>query len=323
MTFQWLKHGKIFDPTDYVSSNEHIGVFAQSPQAMVFNDFVRIYFSTRTRDPLNGKYHSHVAYVDMDKTLRETLAVSQHSIISAGELGCFDEHGIFPFNVVRHQNRILAFTTGWNRRVSVSVDTGIGLAISQDEGKTFQRYGAGPVMSASLYEPCLVADAFVKSANDVLHMWYIFGTGWKQYAADSAPDRTYKIGYARSTDGIHWERNEAQAIVPDALGPQESQALPTVLYHNGRYHMFFCFRESYDFRSAAGRGYRLGYAWSEDMQTWTRDDSQVPAVGSAGEWDSEMQCYPHIFECDDRIYLLYNGNEFGRYGFGVAELILP
>ncbi|HBH16058.1 MAG TPA: hypothetical protein DDY11_14895, partial [Leclercia adecarboxylata] len=85
------------------------------------NDFVRIYFSTRTRDPLNGKYHSHVAYVDMDKTLRETLAVSQHSIISAGELGCFDEHGIFPFNVVRHQNRILAFTTGWNRRVSVSV----------------------------------------------------------------------------------------------------------------------------------------------------------------------------------------------------------
>jgi hypothetical protein len=27
-----------------------------------------------------------------------------------------------------------------------------------------------------------------------------------------------------------------------------------------------------------------------------------------------------VFDCDGRIYLLYNGNEFGRYGFGLAEL---
>ena len=33
-----------------------------------------------------------------------------------------------------------------------------------------------------------------------------------------------------------------------------------------------------------------------------------------------MQCYPSLFACDDRVFLFYNGNEFGRYGFGVAEL---
>ncbi|QLK62459.1 hypothetical protein GE278_17510 [Enterobacteriaceae bacterium Kacie_13] len=321
MTFKWIKHGQIYNPAEHILNGKP-GLFAQSPQTLVFDDFIRIYFSTRSLDPQNGKYISHVAYIDMDKSLQHILRGHQQPVISPAELGCFDEHGIFPFNVVCHNDEILAFTTGWNRRVSVSVDTAIGLAVSKDEGKTFRRYGDGPVMAASQYEPCLVADAFVKVFNDKFHMWYIFGTGWTQYEPGAAPDRTYKIGYAASADGIHWHRQEAKQIVPDQLGAQESQALPTVAYFNGRYHMFFCYRESYDFRKATGRGYRLGYAWSDDMLTWTRDDSQVPPVGCEGEWDSEMQCYPHVFTCDGRIYLLYNGNEFGRNGFGIAELTL-
>jgi len=321
MSFQWTKQGQIYDPAKHILNGKP-GLFAQSPQTLVFDDFIRIYFSTRVVDPLNGKYISHVAYIDMDKTLQNILHTHQQPVIGRGELGCFDEHGIFPFNVVRHNNEVLAYTTGWNRRVSVSVDTAIGLAVSHDAGETFLRHGHGPVMAASQHEPCLVADAFVKVFNDQFHMWYIFGTGWTQYESGAAPDRTYKIGYATSADGVNWHRLEAKQIVPDQLGPQESQALPTVAYFNGRYHMFFCFRESFDFRKATGRGYRLGYAWSEDMLNWTRDDSQVPPVGNDGEWDSDMQCYPHVFECDGRIYLLYNGNEFGRHGFGVAGLTL-
>ena len=51
--------------------------FAQSPQALVFDDFVRIYFSTRAMDTTNGKYLSHVAFVDMDKNLRDVIRVSE------------------------------------------------------------------------------------------------------------------------------------------------------------------------------------------------------------------------------------------------------
>jgi hypothetical protein len=43
-------------------------------------------------------------------------------------------------------------------------------------------------------------------------------------------------------------------------------------------------------------------------------------AGTPGDWDADMQCYPHAFECDGSVYLLYNGNEFGRYGFGLAKL---
>jgi hypothetical protein len=33
-----------------------------------------------------------------------------------------------------------------------------------------------------------------------------------------------------------------------------------------------------------------------------------------------MQCYPHTFQSDGKVYMLYNGNEFGRFGFGLAVL---
>lgn len=316
---KWHKHGKIFDPTHYTLPN-NCKQFAQSPQALVFDDFVRIYFSTRSLDETNGMYLSHIAFVDLGKNFRDVIRVSDKTVIPLGELGCFDEHGIFPINVMRHGDTVLGYTCGWSRRVSVSVETAIGLAISHDEGLTFQRTGKGPVLAASLHEPYLVGDGFVKIINGVFHMWYIFGTGWKRYTRDGAPDRTYKIGHATSVDGINWNKQDGQQIISDRLGPDECQALPTVIEIGGRYHMYFCYRESFDFRVGNGRGYRIDHAWSDDLLNWTRNDKNPPIEGTPDQWDSDMQCYPHLFECDGKVYLLYNGNEFGRFGFGLAEL---
>ena len=316
---KWKKLGKIFDPTQFKLPND-CEQFSQSPQALVFENFVRIYFSTRSVDKTNGKYLSHIAFVDMQKNLRDIIKVSDKTVIPLGGLGCFDEHRIFPMNVLRYGNAIYGYTCGWNRRVSVSVDTAIGLAISHDNGLTFQRINHGPILAASLNEPCLVGDGFVKIMDGTFHMWYIFGTGWKTYDSDIPPDRTYKIGHATSDDGINWVKDESRQIISDRLGEEESQALPSVIKIGDSYHMFFCYRQSFDFRKKRGRGYRIGHAYSSDMNIWTRDDENPLFEVTPNEWDSDMQCYPHVFECDGKIFLLYNGNEFGRHGFGLAEL---
>lgn len=316
---KWKKLGRIFNPTQHRLPNDCVQ-FAQSPQTLLFDDFVRIYFSTRSVDKSNGKYLSHIAFVDMQKNLRDVICVSDKTVIPLGRLGCYDEHGIFPMSVMRHGHSVYGYTCGWNRRVSVSVDTSIGLAISSDDGLTFQRIGEGPVLTASLHEPFLVGDGFVKIINNIFHMWYIFGIGWKRFSPKAAPDRIYKIGHATSKDGVNWLKEEARQIITDKLGTDESQALPTVIEINSKYHMFFCYRQSSDFRKNKDRGYLIGHAYSDDLSNWTRDDENLTLEVTPGDWDADMLCYPHVFECDGKVYLLYNGNEFGRYGFGLAVL---
>ena len=248
---KWVKRGLLFEPQRHVLPDGCTD-FAQSPQALVCDDFVRIYFSTRRRDA-GGAYLSHVAFVDVDTELRRVLRTATHTVLPLGALGCFDEHGIFPFNVVRHAGTIHGFTCGWSRRVSVPVETAIGLAVSRDDGLTFERVGPGPIMATSPAEPFLVGDPFVVVREGLWHMWYIYGTSWTESPSEPGPARVYKIAYASSVDGVAWQRTGA-ALVADAIGADECQALPTVFEHDGLWHMYFCYRHASDFRTNRQRG---------------------------------------------------------------------
>ena len=315
---KWKKLGKIFDPVEHKLPNNCVQ-FAQSPQVLICNDFVRIYFTTREVEK-TGKYLGHIAFADFDKEFKKIIGISKDTVIPLGELGTFDEHGIFPMNVVRYNNKIYGYTSGLSRRKSVSLETSIGLAYSQNEGLTFEKFGSGPIVSSTLHEPFLVCDAFVSVYENVFHMWYIYGLRWMANAEkDGAPSRVYKIAHATSMDGINWVK-DGRLIIPDKIGENECQALPTVIKINNRYHMYFCYRQSTGFRTITERGYRLGYAYSDDLINWIRNDESSGIDVSPEDWDSEMMCYPHIFQCNEKVYMLYNGNEFGRFGFGLAVL---
>ena len=129
----------------------------------------------------------------------------------------------------------------------------------------------------------------------------------------------YKLRMAYSRDGINWVR-QGKNIINDVLGENECQAGPDVFFKDGKYHMYFVYREGLDFRGKKGRGYKIGYAYSTQGVVWTRDDSKAGIDYSDEGWDSEMHHYPHIFQLNNKWYMLYNGNEFGKYGFGLAIL---
>jgi hypothetical protein len=312
----WDKLGLIFDaqrdglPAGCLSH-------AQSPQVLVCGEFIRVFFSSREPD-VDGKVVSRIGFVDFDREFR-VLAVSPAPVLERGGLGCFDEHGVFPLHPVRDGQRLLGYIGGWTRRVSVSVDGAIGLAVSEDDGASFRRLGLGPVLAPSLHEPFLVGDPFVRKFGEFYHMWYIFGTKWVEGADTGIPERVYKIGHAVSHDGVKWERpHDGRCIVEDAFGETEAQAMPTVVKVGSHYHMFFCFRQATDFRGNPGRAYRIGHAVSTDLVTWQRTGEPGIDV-TPGAWDGEMMCYPHAFEWNGEVYLMYNGNQFGRGGFGVAR----
>lgn len=311
---KWHKIGKIFD------APKHGFYYAKSPQALVFDKYIRVYFSTCEHDA--DKLLSQVAFVDYSLDFKEILNISDGYVIEKGQLGCYDEHGIFPFNPVLVGDKIYAYLGGWTRRKSVPADSSIGLAISKDGGNTFQRIGNGPVLSSSLYEPNLINDGFVQIFQNTFHMWYIYGMKWLPSAeSNGEPSRVYKIAHAISGNGIDWKK-DCRTIIPDILNDNECQALPTVIESEGKYHMFFCYRQAIDFRNNRNNSYRIGYAISEDLNSWHRNDNVVGIDVSniSTDWDFQMQCYPNVFRSGNKIYMLYNGNEFGKYGFGLAEL---
>lgn len=311
---KWKKLGHIFDFSTSQLRSSFVS-HAQSPQAVVFEDFVRVYFTSRIKDT-EKTFLSIPQFVDFSKDFKTIIQYSDNEIISRGKLGCFDEHGIFPFSPCFVDGIFYAYTSGWCRRISVDVDGGIGLAVSNDNGKSFARLGDGPILSASLYEPFLVIDPFVRKFNNVYYMFYIRGVKWSD---TSPPERVYKISYATSRNGIDWQKTNT-LIIQNTLGDDECQALPTVIEINGVYHIYFCYRKMADFRTEADNGYRIGYAYSDDLKKWVRDDDLGGLTLSSSGFDSEMMCYPNIFKMDNQVYLLYNGNNFGKQGFGLAIL---
>lgn len=314
---KWEKLGQIFE-FEKSPFKEKFVSHAQSPQAVVFDEFVRIYFSTRKIDE-KGKFISHVQYIDLSKDFKTIIKFSNHEVIPIGDLGTFNEHGIFPFSPLKINDKLYGYTTGWTRRKSVDVDSGIGLSVSTDDGATFNKIGNGPVITASLNEPFLVCDGFVRKFENKFYMFYIFGQKWCEETEEHAPERVYKISYATSDDGINWIKSN-RCIIEDKVDENECQALPTVIKIGERYHMYFCCRHMIGFRTDKTKGYRIGYAYSDDLINWIRDDKNIGITTTGGAWDSDMMCYPNLVEVNGKIYLLYNGNEFGKNGFGLAQL---
>lgn len=317
--FHWKKMGKVFDPTEIKNRPAWMNEYAQAPAALVFDDFVRVYFSCREPRDKNGQIISHSAFVDLDRNnLLNIVNTAKEPIIKLGDKGCFDEFGIYPVSIIKEKEEVLCYYTGHTRCESVPFDTAIGYAVSKNNGVTFEKKGVGPVLSHSLNEPFCLSGPKIRKFNDSFYLFYIAGKKW--LIKDERKELIYKIKMATSYDGINWVKSDKD-LIKDKIGGREVQASPDVFYKNGKYHMFFCYMLTPDFRFDKSKSYRIGYASSTDLINWDRDDSKAGIDVSKEGWDSKMIAYPHVFELDGKIYMLYLGNEVGRYGFGLAELV--
>ncbi len=314
--FKWKKVGKIFSPTD-LKTESWMKEYAQAPSAVIFENHVRVYFSSRALPDERGQYVSRLGYIDLKRdNLFEVLNISPEPILALGETGTFDEFGTNPVSVIKNDKEIRAYYAGWTRCESVPFNAAIGLAISRDNGTTFRRLGKGPVLSFSPDEPFVLGSPKIRKFKDVWYLWYSSGKKWIKN--DSKAEPVYKIRMACSEDGIQWKK-VGKDLIESTLEENECQASPDVFFFKGRYHMFFSYRYNLNFRET-NKGYRIGYASSDDLIHWVRDDSKAGISKSEEGWDAESISYPYVFELDNRILMFYQGNEIGRYGFGLAVL---
>jgi hypothetical protein len=262
----------------------------------------RVYFAGR--DEHN---HSQTGYFEFRiDDPADILRVSDEPVLRLGDLGAFDEAGAMISWIICRDDGMYMYYSGWNEGATVPFRIAIGLAVSTDGGETFTKYGRGPVLDRGVHDPCLTASPCVLIENGLWRMWYVSCVRWD--IVDGKPRHYYHIQYAESEDGINWDR-DGRVCVGFKSSDEYAIARPVVCKEHGIYRMWYCFR---------GDSYRIGYAESSDGLAWERKDESAGINTSASGWDSQMIAYPFVFSHQGRRYMLYNGNEYGRTGIGLA-----
>jgi predicted GH43/DUF377 family glycosyl hydrolase len=309
---KWVKKGLIFSVDDL---NHFAYSHCHKPTPLVIDDkTIRIYFGVRDKDS-----KTRTTFIDVDKNNpSEVKYVHDKPVLDLGKIGAFDDSGANVCSVVRHGEDIYMYFIGWNPSTTVHTRNAIGMAISKDNGLTFNRVYDGSILDRNKEEPYYTGAVDVRrESDDVWRMWYTSGTEWKM--VNNKPEIWYHIKYAHSLDGIDWVRDNVLCIPPS--NPLEATARPSVIFKDGKYMMWFSKRSISGFRTNKQAQYRAGYAESKDGIKWTRTDEKSGIDVSGEGWDSEAIAYPYVIDAGDRFLMFYNGNGFGKSGFGYAEHI--
>jgi hypothetical protein len=306
----WKKKGLIYcSDGEYEWNKSH----SQVPVAIpISENLIRVFFGAR-----NARGKSQIGFVDISAhRLGEVVNVSANPVLTFGDLGTFDEAGVVPSCLVKHESALFLYYIGYTVRNTIPYHNSIGLAISTDEGLSFQRFSKGPLFESNIIEPYFSASCYVMEEVNKWKMWYLSCTGWK--LINGAPEPFYNIKYAESIDGIHWIREGIVCI--ENTSNSDAIAKPSVIYEGGIYKMWYSYRKALYYKFQKKSSYRIGYAESHDGKKWNRKDNLVGIKRSIKGWDSEMMEYCHILDIHQRRIMFYNGNGFGKTGFGYAVL---
>ncbi len=294
---------------DAIWNQSHV----QVPTAFLAEkDVLRIYYSSRDDHGV-----SRVSYIDVDpNSPKDIIYEHREPILDVGKVGCFDDCGVMPSWAVWNGDRVFLYYIGWNVRNTVPYYNSVGLAISEDKGRSFKRFSDGPLWDRNFVEPYFSASTCILRHADHWKCWYLSCTEYVK--VDNAYEPRYHLKYCESIDGINWIRHGTVAV--DFKDETEGGIVKaSVIWLEGVFKMWFSYRKLDGFRNDRNSAYRIGYAESSDGIEWMRKDEMAGIDRGVSGWDSQMMAYPHVVAVDDRLYMFYNGNNFGKEAFGYAE----
>ena len=292
----WIKKGLIIEPDKNLWWNQSHGMLPTVQHLK--DDRYKVFYSGRDKDSV-----SHIGYsiIEIQDDIIIELAKSSEPIISPGERGTFDDNGVTPSSIQSQK----MYYIGWNSGTTTTRMSLI-MGMANETDGTYKRVSRAPLMPKTDKEPFGICTApFVIKDQNVYKMWYVSGNGW---ISKDLPE--YDIKYATSKDGYTWERNGTVSL---ALEENETAlARPCVFRSGNIFEMYFSYKDP-------AIGYRIGYATSTDGINFTRhlDSDECLSVSESG-FDSEMVEYSFVFGHKDRIFMMYNGNNYGEKGIGYA-----
>ena len=264
----------------------------------------------------SGERISRIGYVDVDiEQPTRVLNVSSSPVLDIGRDGCFDENGVFPAHVYRHDKEtVFLYYTGFQLGHKIRHYNFGGLAISNDGGSTFKRYSEAPIMDRADEGLFVRAGQSIEKDKTGFHVVYSAGSSWFPCNNELRP--CYDVYYQHSPDGITLGKSGRKIIACDQ-SVEHGLGRPQII------RLGDCLLAFYTRRIIDGMRYFMGCATSKDGISWTRQDNLFDDVkfGSPDEFDHEMIYFPAVVKISDtKAFLFYNGNNYGEGGMGVMEI---
>ncbi len=302
----WKKLGLIFNADQ---NNSEMWTGGRTPTPLhIENTVFRIFFGSY--DKL-GRGSVYSLVIDLEKPT-EILELDTTPILRRGKIGFFDDNGVLPSSVVAHDNKVFLYLIGFSVKNRVLFDATTGLAISSVAGEKWDKF-SGPILSNNIHDPVFATSPWVIKEKENWTMWYVSCDRFEQQ--NGSLRHFYNIKRRVSKDGINWSGTPTISI-DYANSNEYAISRPTVLKNSLGYHMYFSHRES-----EKSTTYCIGYAFSEDGINWFRNDESVENLNAnRANWEKQMLCYPAVMEFGETRFMFYNGNEYGKSGFGLAVL---
>ncbi len=301
--FPWKKQGLVFAPNmaEYTHGSHPCAIHYQG-------DTFIVAFTCRD---LNRRSHVFLSYATVSDDLLLLTGTPKLALIP-GKPGYFDCDGVISVCFVKQNNQHYLYYVGWQNLPDQLWICDTGRAILEPDSLTLEKEFLGPVLGRDKHNPLFAAATAFHVQNGIWHTWYNSGVNWEK--REQGWHHHYGIHHATSTDGVDWVCDPGMCI-PFADEYEYAFGRPSVYYNEGRYYMWFAHRATQHIDS-----YRIGFASSVNGVDWNRNDAIAGIDVSPDGWDSGMICYPYVFEHKNKFYMLYNGNEYGKTGFGLAVL---
>jgi hypothetical protein len=295
----WRKLGQLYAPQPV---HAKLASHAANPLAVHREgNIYRIFYSGR-----DGLKRSSVGYVDADITTVQLLEVGQAPVFEHGPVGSFYEAGVSIGNVYTAGDQRYMLFMGWQNPPGGHWRGDIGRLKLHDD-LSLMIDAPTPFLGSDATDPLSLSYPWVEARDSGgFDMWYGSTLAWDA----GNGEMLHVINHATSSDGDSWQRN-GQAV-PSVENLAQAFSRPTVLRDQQGEHMWF------SYRGLPGQPYRIGYAFKEVGGEWQLQLDRAGIDVSATGWDSEMICYPFVFDHGGNRYMLYNGNGYGKTGFGLA-----
>lgn len=300
INFEWKKFGKLFllEKKGWShSSHPCINKISES--------ICEIYFASR-----DTKQRSHIFKInfriDNDKFIKIGNA---KKVLSPGKLGYFDNEGCIPVNIIKEKKVTYLIYVGWqNFKNNIWIcDTGL----AKIENNGLKKKYDGPIVGRSKNSPLFTALTSVVKEKGYYHAICNIGIKWEKKNKNLSP--RYGLHYAKSKDLINWNINKK--IILPFKKREYAFGRPSIIKINNFYYMWYAHRAT-----KASKFYRIGMSISKNLLNWKRFDSYSGITVSKKGWDSQMICYPCVTKIKNEYFMLYNGNDYGKTGFGLAKM---